>query len=141
MSLIRVGVLRGGPSDEYEVSLKSGATVLSSLSHEKLADKYHVRDILISKDGTWHSAGVPVDINQVLSQVDVLVNALHGRYGEDGKLQAALDLHRVPYTGTRALGSAIGMNKILSKINLENWRKNHIQTAQVYVLCTYVFLY
>ena len=93
MSITRVGVLRGGPSDEYEVSLKSGAAVLAALSRDRFMDKYVLRDILIDKDGRWHMAGVPVEPNKVFAQTDVLVNALHGAYGEDGKLQAILDEH------------------------------------------------
>jgi D-alanine-D-alanine ligase len=115
MSITRVGVLRGGPSDEYEVSLKSGAAVLAALSRDRFMDKYVLRDILIDKDGRWHMAGVPVEPNKVFAQTDVLVNALHGAYGEDGKLQAILDEHGVAYTGSRALASAVGMNKVLTK--------------------------
>lgn len=115
MSTTRVGVLRGGPSDEYDVSLKSGSAVLSALAHEKFVDKYAVHDIFIDKDGLWHMAGLPVPSEKVFAQTDVLVNALHGAYGEDGKLQALLDEHGVVYTGSRALASAVAMNKALSK--------------------------
>ncbi|MDB5259345.1 MAG: D-alanine--D-alanine ligase [Candidatus Taylorbacteria bacterium] len=109
--LTRVGVLRGGPSDEYEVSLKSGATVLRHLS----PDKYHVIDIFIDRDGLWHIAGMPKEPHDALSQVDIIVNALHGQYGEDGKVQAILDRHGIPYTGSGSLASAIAMNKALTK--------------------------
>jgi D-alanine-D-alanine ligase-like ATP-grasp enzyme len=50
---IKVGVLRGGPSPEYEVSLKTGANILANLGEE-----YEPTDILISKDGVWHERGV-----------------------------------------------------------------------------------
>jgi D-alanine-D-alanine ligase len=56
MHRIRVGVLRGGPSSEYEISLKTGATVLNNLSQEK----YNPRDIFIDKEGQWHMHGLPV---------------------------------------------------------------------------------
>jgi D-alanine-D-alanine ligase len=115
MSTKRVGVLRGGPSDEYDVSLKSGAAVLSALSRERCADKYVLRDILIDKNGLWHISGQPAAPEKIFAQTDVLVNALHGAYGEDGKLQTILDEHGVIYTGSRALPSAIGMNKVLAK--------------------------
>ena len=51
-----VGVLRGGPSSEYEVSLKSGANVLSALNQEK----YEPVDIFIDRRGQWHLFGAPV---------------------------------------------------------------------------------
>jgi D-alanine-D-alanine ligase len=122
---IKVGVLRGGPSSEYDVSLKTGAAVLSGFAHEKNADKYHTQDILISKDGTWHISGTPIAPEDAIRRFDVLFNAMHGEFGEDGKIQAFLDHHMVPYTGSRTLGSAIGMNKVMAK---EIFKKHGIKT-------------
>ena len=107
----RVGVIRGGPSGEYSVSLQTGRAVLKNLPEEK----YSAHDILISRDGTWHMHGIPRDPHQILKHLDVVFNALHGEYGEDGKLQLLLDSFGIPYTGSGALASAVGMNKILSK--------------------------
>ena len=115
MAIIRVGVLRGGPSDEYDVSLATGKTVLASLLHDKFRDKYHVHDILLSKDGVWYHSGVPIAVERALAQVDVVVNALHGAYGEDGKVQMLLEAHGVPFTGSKAFASAVAMNKVLTK--------------------------
>jgi len=115
MSTKRIGVLRGGPSDEYDISLQSGSAVLAVLAHERFAEKYVLHDILIDKTGQWHIAGAPALPHKVFSQIDVFVNALHGTYGEDGKLQTILDEYGVMYTGSRALASAIGMNKVLAK--------------------------
>ncbi|PCI29838.1 D-alanine--D-alanine ligase [Candidatus Wolfebacteria bacterium] len=114
MSTIRVGVLRGGPSSEYEVSLKSGAEVLSNLP-----EQYSGRDILIDKWGAWHMDGREQSIDRILNQVDVIFNAMHGEYGEDGQVQQILDTHSVPYTGTKAMGSALAMNKVLTKQTFE----------------------
>ncbi|MEY2664207.1 MAG: hypothetical protein RIT04_15 [Candidatus Parcubacteria bacterium] len=111
MNLTRVGVLRGGPSNEHDVSLQSGATVLRNLSPEK----YHAIDIFIDRDGQWHIGGLAMSPHDVLSKVDVVFNALHGAYGEDGKVQRILDMHGIPYTGSDSISSAIGMNKALSK--------------------------
>lgn len=110
MNKKRVGVLRGGPSSEYEVSLKTGKSVIANLT-----DRYEVLDILISKDGIWHYQGIPVKPENIFKKVDVIFNALHGAYGEDGTVQKLLDLFKVPYTGSTALASAVGMNKLLSK--------------------------
>jgi D-alanine-D-alanine ligase len=112
--LIRVGVLRGGPSTEYEVSLASGGNVLSAL-RKHFEHVYHPRDIFIDRQGSWHIDGLPVDPHDLHAKVDVVFNALHGSYGEDGKVQAILEAHGIPYTGSDALSSAIGMNKILAK--------------------------
>jgi len=121
MSKIRVGVLRGGPSSEYDVSLKSGQVVLKFLSPEK----YQVLDILIDKDGIWHKNGIPAKPEDIFRSTDVIFNALHGEYGEDGKVQQLMDHFSVKYTGSKALASAIGMNKLLAKKIL---KENNIKT-------------
>jgi D-alanine-D-alanine ligase len=110
MHKIRVAVLRGGPSSEYEVSLKTGATILSHMPGH-----YHPIDILIDKQGVWHQNGIPVEPHQVLKHVDAVVVAMHGQYGEDGKVQRLLETFGVPFTGSDSLGSALGMNKDISK--------------------------
>ena len=122
MAKIRVGVLRGGPSNEYEVSLKTGSTVLANLPEEK----YETRDIFIDKQGTWHMRGRPVYPEQALEQVDVAFNALHGHYGEDGQVQHLLEQLAIPFTGSGSLGSAVAMNKLLAK---ERVKKTGIKTA------------
>ncbi len=121
MHRIRVGVLRGGPSSEYDISLKTGATVLNNLSQ----DKYHARDIFIDKEGQWHMHGLPVLPHSALNHLDVVFNALHGHYGEDGKVQHILESHKIPFTGSRSYASVLGMNKIFSK---EIFRKEKIKT-------------
>jgi D-alanine-D-alanine ligase len=120
MSKKKVGVLRGGPSSEYEVSLKSGKSVIDNLSN-----KYEVLDIFISKDGVWHYQGVPIKPVDIFKKVDVIFNALHGAYGEDGMVQKILDQFSIPYTGSTALASAIGMNKVLSK---KIYKSNNLKT-------------
>lgn len=116
---IRVGVLRGGPSAEYEISLKSGAAVLEAL-RSKYEDQYEVRDILIDSDGTWYENGRSFDHEDAHHHFDVAVNALHGTYGEDGKVQEILEHHNIPFTGSGSLASAVGMNKILTKQSLKH---------------------
>ncbi|MES3030795.1 MAG: D-alanine--D-alanine ligase [Patescibacteria group bacterium] len=123
MHKIRVGVLRGGPSSEYDVSLKTGAAVLENLS----PDIYHARDILIDKQGVWHVGGIQVEPHTALEHVDVVFNALHGQYGEDGKVQHILEFNGVPFTGSNSFASAIGMNKELSK---NVYKKAGLKTPQ-----------
>ena len=83
--MIRVGVIRGGISSEYEVSLNTGANVLSHLRSDIMNEKYKPIDILIDRDGTWHMQGRPVTLDHISNSVDVIFNALHGDFGEDGK--------------------------------------------------------
>jgi D-alanine-D-alanine ligase len=108
---LRVGVLRGGVSPEYDVSLKTGGAVLRHLP----AEKYTPVDLLVTKDGQWHVNGRHADLPRVSKNVDVVWNALHGEYGEDGKVSALLDHFSIPYTGSKAIPSALGMNKVLAK--------------------------
>ena len=110
-----VGVLRGGPSSEYDVSLKTGASVLRNLP-----EPYAPADIFISKDGEWHVAGITRAPERALKGIDVVFNALHGEYGEDGKVQQILEEFAVPYTGSGVLSSALAMNKILAKKTFVN---------------------
>ena len=107
---LHIGVVRGGPSPEYDVSLKSGANVLKHLS-----ETHRPIDIFISKDGRWHINGVERSPERILKNVDVVYNALHGAYGEDGGIQEVLDYHGIPYTGSDKLSSALAMNKFLTK--------------------------
>ncbi len=111
----RVAVLRGGPSSEYDVSLKSGETVLKNLP-----SKYEGVDIFISKDGTWHLHGIEKKPADALKGIDVAFVALHGQYGEDGKVQGILQHIGIPFTGSESLPSAVAMNKDLTKKALTN---------------------
>ncbi|MCW9054715.1 MAG: ATP-grasp domain-containing protein [Candidatus Pacebacteria bacterium] len=111
MSKLRVGVLRGGQSSDYDMSLKTGGRVLQHLSKEK----YTTHDIYISRNGVWHMRGFEVSPERALKQVDVVFNALHGEYGEDGVVQKLLDTFGVPYTGSGALPSALAMSKLRAK--------------------------
>jgi len=120
-----VGVLRGGPSHQYDVSLKSGSHVLQNLS-----DSYQGQDIFITRDGEWHIGGVRRDPEKILRHVDVVWNALHGQYGEDGKVQQILSTLDVPYTGSEAFSSALAMNKHLTrKVLLSKGMKMPIATV------------
>ncbi|MFA6253923.1 MAG: D-alanine--D-alanine ligase [Candidatus Paceibacterota bacterium] len=108
---IRVGILRGGAGHEYDVSLKTGASILKNLPN----DKYQPVDMLLSRDGTWHVNGLPVPPERAVRSVDVIFNALHGEFGEDGQVQQILDYLATPYTGSGAVASALGMDKPRAK--------------------------
>lgn len=113
--MIKVGVVRGGPSPEYNISLKTGENILSYLRDDKLNKKYKAIDIIIDKNGTWYLNGIASNISDIVHKVDVIFNALHGDYGEDGKIQQVLEQWSIPYTGSGPLSSAMGYNKLLAK--------------------------
>ncbi len=106
-----VGVLRGGPSREHEVSLKTGAAILANLSEER----YAAHDIYIDKYGVWHDRGRPASPERVLRQLDVALIGLHGEYGEDGEVQKLLERFGVPYAGADSFGSYLAMHKVMAK--------------------------
>ncbi len=97
-----IALLKGGWSSERDVSLSTGAAV------EKVLQQMDVRVSIID---------VQPDIGQVLTELrpDVVFNALHGRYGEDGTIQGLLELLSIPYTHSGVLASAVAMHKVRSK--------------------------
>jgi D-alanine-D-alanine ligase len=97
-----VGVFLGGESSEREVSLRTGGAAVMAL--RRLG--YAVREIDIR--GDW-LAGIRD------AGADVAFIALHGRFGEDGCIQGALELARIPYTGSGVAASALSMSKVLAK--------------------------
>lgn len=116
MNKAHVAVIRGGPSEEYDVSLKTGSGVLSAL----IGSDYRTSDVVITRGGEWLIDGRVRTPEQALSSVDVVFNALHGTYGEDGQLQRLLDKLGVRYTGSGAYASALAMNKALTKEHLRD---------------------
>lgn len=117
---IRVGVLRGGPSPEYEVSLKTGGNILANLPEE-----YEPVDVFISREGIWHDKGLEKTPEKILQKVDVVINGLHGKYGEDGEVQKLMDHFGVLYTGSGTIASTLAMNKIASK---KIYKNNSLKT-------------
>jgi len=105
-----VGVLRGG-TQHFDVSLKNGVSILQALPE----DDYDVRDILIDKTGAWHLRGVPMDPLRIVSQHDVILNALCSGIGEDGTVARLLTQAGVPYVGSRPLPTALAHNRILAR--------------------------
>ena len=132
MSKIRIGVLFGGRSGEHEVSLRSAASILEALDRSK----YDVVPVAVTKQGRWLAgrdrASLPpaAVIRQTLEGgnpvmlapgsvasafVDVIFPVLHGTYGEDGTVQGFLEVADIPYVGAGVLGSAIAMDKDVTK--------------------------
>ncbi len=101
-ALGKVAVLLGGRSAEREVSMMSGAGVLAAL-HARGVDAH-----------AFDPAERPLDELRREGFVRAFI-ALHGRYGEDGTVQGALELLGIPYTGSGVMASAIAMDKIYTK--------------------------
>lgn len=106
-----VGVLRGGPSREHDVSLKTGHSILTHLPE----DRYTARDIYIDREGIWHERGRPTTPERVLPSMDAVIIGLHGEYGEDGEVQRVLERYGIPYAGSDSFGSYLAMHKVLTK--------------------------
>lgn len=103
MKNTHIAVLKGGWSAEREVSLSSGAACAKAL--RELG--YKVTEI-----------DVQPDIAEVLQKTkpDVVFNALHGRFGEDGCMQGLLEIMKIPYTHSGVLASSVAMDKPLAKV-------------------------
>jgi D-alanine-D-alanine ligase len=97
----KVAVLLGGKSGECEVSLKSGSAVLAALQAQGIDAE------------AFDPATRPL---HDLEQFDAAFISLHGRFGEDGTMQGALELFGIPYTGSGVMASAIGMDKWRTKL-------------------------
>ncbi len=115
MSLINVGVLRGGPTDEYDVSLKTGQHILNMLKAEPLSKVYKGVDVLIDKEGVWHVDGMPATPEQVLRTIDVVFNATKGNFDKGEPLHRVLESFAMPFVGTKGFAASIANNKPLSK--------------------------
>jgi D-alanine-D-alanine ligase len=109
-------LLLGGWGVEREVSLKTGEAVVSALE----AGGHHVTRIF---------AGPGLDRALRAAELEVAFVALHGRMGEDGRVQGLLELLELPYTGSGVLASALAMNKPMAK---KLFRLHNLPTPQGY---------
>lgn len=102
----KIAVLMGGTSSEREVSLVSGRNVAEALAS---LGKYEVVPVDLKADGL---EGMPDGVSRAYI-------ALHGGWGENGGVQAALDARKIAYTGPGAMSSRVAMDKIKTKMVLE----------------------
>lgn len=104
---LKIGVLYGGISGEREVSLSSGKGIIDALKanrHEVIAIDFH-----------------PDKIHEVVDlEVDLVFIGLHGKFGEDGRIQGLLDMLEIPYVGSGVLASALAMDKAKAKQMFES---------------------
>lgn len=146
MEKIRLGVIFGGKSSEYSVSLHSVSSMLRSVNPEK----YEIRCIGISPSGSWYYLTQPdydkiehdhwlddtcvemclsmgekrgivlLDGRNTFIDLDVVFPVLHGKNGEDGTLQGYLELAQIPYVGCHVLSSSCVMDKEFTHILCES---------------------
>ena len=114
----KVAVMLGGTSAERPVSLKSGGAVLAALRRQGV-DAHEF-------DPATRNLG-----DLISGEFDRVFIALHGRYGEDGCMQGALELLGLPYTGSGVMASALGMDKWRTKLV---WRAAGLPTADWEIL-------
>jgi D-alanine-D-alanine ligase len=124
---MRVAVLMGGTTSEREISLRTGrgmAQAVRRLGHEVLAvDAATGRLLTPGEEERAPSPGTALEVASprallsasALREAEVVLIALHGGSGENGTLQALLDLAGKPYTGSGVMASALAMNKAMSK--------------------------
>ena len=103
----KIIVLMGGPSKEAEVSRRTGAAIAEALESKG----YNAQTLELNP------RTVLKDIEDLGGEV--VFNAIHGRYGEDGALQGLLEMAEIPYTGSGIMAHAVGMNKKVSKMYLK----------------------
>ncbi|HEL5054516.1 TPA: D-alanine--D-alanine ligase [Stenotrophomonas maltophilia] len=145
MSRTRVGIIFGGTSSEHEVSLQSAKNILDALDHERFEPvligidkqgRWHLSQagsFLLNADDpariALHRSGValavhpgagqaqlqPADPAAVLGQIDIVLPIVHGPLGEDGALQGLLRMANLPFVGSPVLGSAVAMDKDVTK--------------------------
>lgn len=112
---MKIGIIMGGVSSEREVSLNSGKEIVKCFDK----DKYEVMPIVIDKKD---------DVIEKAKDIDFAFIALHGKFGEDGAIQAVLETMDIPYSGCGPLTSGICMDKDITKkilrstgINTADW--------------------
>lgn len=106
MKKLKVAVLCGGPSPEYEVSLASGERVFNALDRTRFEPGLIV----------WGREITPPLTPDEFKRFDLSFIAMHGPFGEDGTVQAFLKLLGIPYTGSGVAASRLGMDKVASKL-------------------------
>ncbi|MFC7391539.1 D-alanine--D-alanine ligase family protein [Scopulibacillus cellulosilyticus] len=104
---MKIAVIYGGTSSEREVSLSTGKGVMEALErkgHEVVGVDFD-----------------PENLNEIIKlNVDLVFIGLHGKYGEDGRIQGLLDILKIPYVGSGVMASSIAMDKARAKVLFKN---------------------
>lgn len=135
--MLKVGVLLGGKSIEREVSFNSGRTVCDHLDTKYFqaipifqranGDLYILpwsflyRGKIVDFEHRLEKEAQKIVWDDLSSLIDFMYIAVHGKFAEDGKLQAILELFKIPYLGSKRFGSALAMNKTLHNQFLQKY--------------------
>jgi D-alanine-D-alanine ligase len=136
---MKIAVIMGGVSKEHDISIKTGRNVAEAL----LQKGHSVFPVIIQKDGGWLGCGGFIDDTEELAslilsnekgvfpeemvllirkyQIDVVFPALHGPFGEDGRIQGFFEILGIPYVGSNHVGSVLSNDKIVTKILLDQY--------------------
>ena len=106
MKKYKVAMLRGGNSDEYNISLKSGEQF-----KKRIDELQNVTDIIVDRSGDWSIDGVSYDKKNLVRYFDMVVNTVKGGDGENGRLSKYLDTFGVKHNNTGMFGSVMTHNK------------------------------
>ena len=106
-----IAVLMGGPSAEHEISLETGNAVLRNLR----VLGHRAWPVLIQNEREMFRGERKMDLVRAFGGADVVFVALHGEWGEDGRIQAIFEHYDIPYTGSGPIASAFGMDKFISR--------------------------
>ena len=123
---LRVAVLCGGRSGEHEISLRSAESIIAAMDPQR----YEVQRIFITPEGRWEPRAISPEPGGNPG-IDVVFPVLHGTFGEDGTVQGLLELAGLPYVGAGVLGSAVAMDKEVTKRLL---RERGLPVAEFVVL-------
>lgn len=143
MEKLKLGVIFGGTSTEHDVSIVSGTAVIKNLNK----NKYEVYPIYINKQGEWFKyqynekelkVGDEIEVTEkiddicgYLKKLDKIFPVLHGLGGEDGSIQGMFEILKIPYVGSKILGSSLCMDKVYAKIIFE--KANIPQAEYIYI--------
>jgi D-alanine-D-alanine ligase len=125
-------ILQGGTSSEREVSIKSATQVANSL--EKAGHNVTLIDVIDELHYSYNNKKKSI-LDLPTLKPDLVFNAMHGKYGEDGQIQALLDILKMKYTGSGLLASALGMDKakcyeIVDKFEIDVPKTYEIQSIK-----------
>jgi D-alanine-D-alanine ligase len=121
---IKIAVIFGGISTEYDVSVSSGKNVINNLDK----NKYEITAVKIQRNGRWSINNHPgLNVKTALLELagmDIAFIALHGIFGEDGKIQALLGKEGIPFTGSGPAAYAVTINKDISNKKIKSIGQN-----------------
>lgn len=147
MDKVRVGIVFGGKSAEHAVSLMSVASVLKAIDPKK----YETTLFYITRAGIWHVVSslemldhvvnrttrpIDQDVLDQLYRQEIILPVIHGPHGEDGSLQGLFESLELPYVGSKVLGSAVSMDKIISKKILSQAGLSAVKYFELYEALT-----